>query len=88
MALFVRYFLTITPPLPKVEHDSARTLGRDRFDVFVAQVGRRLAGDHRLVSEVLEKIADTNPDLFATASDDAPLKNRSPQSTTTENNDD
>ena len=43
--------------------------------MFVAQVGRRLAGDHRLVSEVLETIADNEPDLFATASDDAPLRN-------------
>jgi len=87
VALFVRYFLTITPPLPKPEQDSARALGRERFQVFVAQIGRRLASDHRLVSEVLEKIADTNPDLFATASDDAPLKNRPPQSPTSENND-
>ena len=42
--------------------------------MFVAQVGRRLAGDQRLVSEVLESIANNEPDLFATATDDAPLK--------------
>ncbi|MBX9591761.1 MAG: CopG family transcriptional regulator [Hyphomonadaceae bacterium] len=76
LALFVRYFLTITPPLPQSEQEPARLLGRERFEVFVAQVGRRLAGDHRLVSEVLETIATDQPDLFATASDDAPLKNR------------
>ena len=76
LALFVRYFLTITPPLPQSEQEPARLLGRERFQVFVAQVGRRLAGDHRLVSEVLESIATDNPDLFATASDDAPLRTR------------
>jgi predicted transcriptional regulator len=76
LALFVRYFLTITPPLPQSEQEPARLLGRERFDVFVAQVGRRLAGDQRLVSEVLESIANNEPDLFATASDDAPLKRR------------
>ena len=76
LALFVRYFLTITPPLPQSEQEPARLLGKERFQVFVAQVGRRLAGDHRLVSEVLESIATDNPDLFATASDDAPLKSR------------
>ena len=76
LALFVRYFLTITPPLPQSEQEPARLLGKERFQVFVAQVGRRLAGDHRLVSEVLESIASDNPDLFATASDDAPLMSR------------
>ena len=76
LALFVRYFLTITPPLPQSEQEPARLLGRERFAVFVAQVGRRLAGDQRLVSEVLESIANNEPDLFATATDDAPLKRR------------
>ena len=77
LALFVRYFLTITPPLPQSEQEPARLLGKERFQVFVAQVGRRLAQDHRLVSEVLETIATNEPDLFATASDDAPLRKRS-----------
>lgn len=76
LALFVRYFLTITPPLPQSEQEPARLLGRERFQVFVAQVGRRLATDHRLVSEVLETIARNNPDLFATTADDAPLHAR------------
>ena len=67
LALFVHYFLTITPPLPKSEQGSARALGTERFQVFVAQVGRRLATDQRLVSEVLETIAHNNPDLFAMA---------------------
>ena len=49
---------------------------RRRFQVFVAQVGRRLATDHRLVSEVLETIASNNPDLFTTTADDAPLHGR------------
>ena len=79
LSLFVRYFLTITPPLPQAEQDAARALGRQRFEVFVAQVGRRLGSDHRLVSEVLESIAAHNPDLFATATDDAPLKPAAPE---------
>lgn len=75
LALFVRY-LTITPPLPQSEQEPARLLGKERFQVFVAQIGRRLAEDQRLVSEVLETIAVNQPDLFATASDDAPLRSR------------
>lgn len=67
LALFVRYFLTITPPLPISEQGSARALGKERFEIFVAQIGRRLGTDQRLVSEVLETIAHNNPDLFAKA---------------------
>lgn len=65
LALFIRYFLTITPPLPETDQATAHALGRERFEVFAAQVGRRLAQDKNLLSEVLETIADTRPDLFA-----------------------
>ena len=77
LSLFVRYFLTVTPPLSADEQDPARLLGRQRFEAFVAEVGRQRAGDRRLVSEVLESIVANNPDLFATAGIDAPR--RSPQ---------
>lgn len=65
LALFIRYFLTITPPLPETDQAAAHALGRERFEVFAAQVGRRLAQDQNLLSDVLETIADTRPDLFA-----------------------
>jgi len=76
ISLFVRYFLTVTPPLADREQQPARALGKERFQVFVAQIGRRLASDRRLVSEVLETIAVHSPDLFMTAADDAPVKPR------------
>jgi hypothetical protein len=62
--LFIRYFLTVTPPLPKSEQDTARAKGHQRFDDFIAQLGRRLAGSHSLVSEVLEKVVRNDPDLL------------------------
>ena len=76
LSLFVRYFLTINPPLPQAEQDAARALGRQRFQVFVAQIGRRLAGNRRLVSEILEVIATENPDLFSTPDDTEPGTSR------------
>jgi predicted DNA-binding protein len=76
LSLFVRYFLTITPPLPQSEQEPARLLGRERFEVFVAEMGRRLAADRRFVSEVLESIARNEPDLFATTSGHAPLERK------------
>ncbi|MBL4768653.1 MAG: hypothetical protein JKY94_13265 [Rhodobacteraceae bacterium] len=68
LALFVRYFLTITPPLPQAEQAAAHALGKERFEVFVAQVGRRLAQDQSLLNEVLARIADNRPDLFTSPS--------------------
>ena len=43
LALFVRYMLTVTPPVAD-EDDAARAVGRDRFATFVERVGRQLAG--------------------------------------------
>jgi hypothetical protein len=76
LSLFVRYFLTITPPLGEREQQPARALGKERFQVFVAQIGRRLASDRRLVSEVLESIATHSPDLLVTIGEDVLLKVR------------
>jgi len=68
LGLFVRYFLTVTPPMPESEQEPARLLGRERFAVFVVEVGRRMTSDRRLVAEVLESIAKNDPDLFGTLS--------------------
>ena len=46
LSLFVRYQLTVTAPLPDSD-TAARAIGRDRFEAFVAQVGRQLAGGTR-----------------------------------------
>jgi hypothetical protein len=71
LGLFVRYFLTVTPPMPESEQEAARLLGRERFAVFVVEVGRRMTSDRRLVAEVLESIAKNDPDLFGTLSSSA-----------------
>lgn len=42
LALFVRYMLTVNPPLPEGD-EAARAIGRDRFAAFVARVGQQLA---------------------------------------------
>lgn len=46
LSLFVRYQLTVTAPLPDAD-TAARAIGRDRFEAFVAQVGRQLAAGTR-----------------------------------------
>lgn len=46
LALFVRYELAIQPPLADNDH-AGRALGRQRFQAFVEQVGRAVAGGRR-----------------------------------------
>ena len=49
LALFVRYQLTVSAPLPEADQ-AARAVGRDRFQAFVDQVGRQIAGGGRTLS--------------------------------------
>ena len=49
-ALFVRYQLLVTAPIPEAD-TAARAVGRDRFEKFVGQVGRQLASGKRTFDE-------------------------------------
>ncbi len=42
LALFIRYYMTMTPPLPEQEREAAQALGKERFEYFIEQVTRRL----------------------------------------------
>ena len=64
LGLFIRYYLTVTPPLSKSEQEPARAMGQQRFEFFIAQLAKRLAGSQSLVSEVMEKVSAHDPDLF------------------------
>jgi predicted transcriptional regulator len=57
-ATFVRYFLTITPPLPSTEHAAARTLGQLRFEQVIEDIARRLRTDRSLMARVVATLAD------------------------------
>ena len=46
LSLFVRYQLMVTAPLPEADA-AGRAIGRDRFESFVAQVGRQIAAGTR-----------------------------------------
>jgi predicted transcriptional regulator len=74
LALLVRYFLTVMPPIPVDDQESARLTGRRRLEVFIAEVGRRVAEGHRHTAEVLQTIPIDQPDLFAAAPGDTLLK--------------
>jgi predicted transcriptional regulator len=52
LALFVRFWLTATPPLPDTAQAAAQTKGRERYEGFVEALGRRLARGQSLAREV------------------------------------
>ena len=58
IALFVRFWLTSTTPLPDTAQAAAQAKGRERYDGFVEALGRRLARGHTLADEVT---MDVNP---------------------------
>ena len=51
LALFVRFWLTTTPPLPDSAHAAAQAKGRERYDGFVDALARRLARGRTLADE-------------------------------------
>ncbi|MEO3431886.1 CopG family transcriptional regulator [Inquilinus sp. CAU 1745] len=52
LALFVKFWLTTTPPLPDTMRDAAQAKGRERYEGFVEALGRRLAKGSTLTKEV------------------------------------
>src|SRR6266852_9987843 len=68
LALFVRFWLTSTPPLPDTAQPAAQIKGRERYEGVVEALGRRLARGRTLADEVVSDIvpgdqtADTGSD--------------------------
>ena len=56
LALFVRFWLTATPPLPDTAQSAAQAKGRERYEGFVEALGRRLAKGQSLAQEVSHEV--------------------------------
>lgn len=56
LALFVRFWLTITPPLPNDAQGAAQIKGRERFDGFIEALGRRLQKGQSFLREIPDDI--------------------------------
>jgi hypothetical protein len=65
VALYVRYFLTVSSPVPESHQDAARAQGRVRFEQFIAQLSRHLLKGRSLVKEVHEEIVPDQSQFFA-----------------------
>jgi predicted transcriptional regulator len=56
LAVFVRFWLTTNPPLPEPAQAAARAQAGERYDAFVAALGRRLAKGPKLRQEISEDV--------------------------------
>jgi predicted transcriptional regulator len=56
VSLFIRFWLTVTPPLPEAAQVSASAKGAERFEGFIHTLGRRLATSDRFHKEMSRDI--------------------------------
>ena len=56
LALFIRFWLTITPPLPNDAQAAAQAKGRERFEGFVEALGRRFQKGQSFLREIPDDI--------------------------------
>lgn len=56
LALYVRYYLTVSIPVPEGHQDAARAQGRARYAQFIEQLARHIQRGRSLVREIHEEI--------------------------------
>lgn len=56
IAMFVRFWLSNTPPPPEAERGAMRRQGGDRYDAFIDALGRRLAKGPKVRQEISEDL--------------------------------
>lgn len=62
LALFVRFWLTHTPPLPDTASSAAQAKGNERYDGFIEALGRRLARGTVLADEIAHDVGAIRSD--------------------------
>lgn len=84
LALFVRTWMAATPSLPDAAQAAARARGRDRYERFVENLGRRLASGRSFSrelafeleaatgDEVVDRASDLSPNDTGSAQDESP----------------
>lgn len=55
LALYIRFHFSVLPPLPEVDQAAGRALANDRFQAFIDQVGRRVAGGKSVIDDVFAR---------------------------------
>ena len=68
LALYVRYYLTVSTPVPEAHQEAARAQGKARFAQFIEQLGRHLLRGHSLLRDLVDEI---QPDTVRREADEA-----------------
>ncbi|WP_347270238.1 CopG family transcriptional regulator [Rhizorhabdus histidinilytica] len=56
LAVFIKFWLATTPALPEPAAQAARAKAGERYEAFIAALGRRLASGPKLRQEVTEDV--------------------------------
>lgn len=59
LATYIRFHFSILPPLPEAEQKASRALAHERFQAFIEQVGRRMAGGKSVVDKLFMREEET-----------------------------
>ncbi len=57
LALFVRFWLSVTPSVPDSAQAAAKAKGTARYQAFIETLGRRLASGQSLLREISQDVA-------------------------------
>jgi hypothetical protein len=68
IALFIRFWLTTTPPLPDTAQAAAQAKGKERYEGFIEALGRRLARGRTLADEIIKDFDATAADAHSETS--------------------
>jgi len=68
LALYIRAWLTATPPLPDGAQAAAQAKGRERYENFIQALGRRLAKGQRLSRELSDEVSMPEREIGKSAS--------------------
>jgi hypothetical protein len=79
VALYIRYFLTVSLPVPDGQQDAARAQGRARYAQFIEQLARHIQRGRSLVREVHEEVAPVAPASQATTPEHKERENSNDQ---------
>jgi len=68
LALFVRFWLTVTPPIAPDAYSAAQAKGRERFEGFIDTLGQHLQSGRSFLKEIPDDVgaATTAPEVPAT----------------------
>lgn len=65
LALFIRYFLTVSTPVPEAQQAAVKAQGKARFEQFVEQLGRHLLRGRSLMREVVKELQSPDHQINA-----------------------